>query len=304
MSDLPADNLGDNMRMSNFMKDLQAARADNGAQGNPNMMNLGMRGFTKVKELLEGFENDSDFVISQREADQSVMGSARNRTGTMMTNQTLNATQRIEFENLIQQSRAFIDELKFMENEREIAEGKGEDDVAQPVASPYQSQKSMVKSENDGGGIQFINEGVRVVDPDRLDIPNAQNDQLELNTIQEESQSQLNMGLTEGVLLETISMLDESDERDFLTFQKRKDTIMTNMDNISKLKFPDNEKIQKQLMKTVTVALNQEQVNFIKQRKTVRRRQTLKAKGASDKQITEVLQKQDLDYKLYQDTDN
>jgi hypothetical protein len=55
------------------------------------MMNLGIRGFTKVKELLEGFENDSDFVISQRDADQSVMGSARDRTGTMMTNKTLNA---------------------------------------------------------------------------------------------------------------------------------------------------------------------------------------------------------------------
>ena len=58
--------------------------------------------------------------------------------------------------------------------------------------------------------------------------------------------------------METISMLDQSDEVDFLNFQKRKDTIMTNMDNISKLKFPENEEIQKQLMKTVTVALNQE----------------------------------------------
>ena len=58
--------------------------------------------------------------------------------------------------------------------------------------------------------------------------------------------------------MDTISMLDQSDEVDFLNFQKRKDTIMTNMDNISKLKFPENEEIQKQLMKTVTVALNQE----------------------------------------------
>ena len=66
------------------------------------------------------------------------------------------------------------------------------------------------------------------------------------------------MGLSEGLLMETISMLDQSDEVDFLNFQKRKDTIMTNMDNISKLKFPENEEIQKQLMKTVTVALNQE----------------------------------------------
>jgi hypothetical protein len=87
------------------------------------MMNLGIRGFTKVKELLEGFENDSDFVISQRDADQSVLGSARDRTGTMMTNKTLNAQQRAEFEGLIEQSRAFIEELKFMENEREIADG-------------------------------------------------------------------------------------------------------------------------------------------------------------------------------------
>jgi hypothetical protein len=51
------------------------------------------------------------------------------------------------------------------------------------------------------------------------------------------------MGLTEGVILETISMLDEQDELDFEKFKKRKDTIMTNMDNMSKLKFPDNEDI-------------------------------------------------------------
>ena len=124
LSEVP-DGDKDNMRMSNFMKDLQAARADDtgAAQQQPQMMNLGIRGFTKVKELLEGFENDSDFVISQRDANQSVLGSARDRTGTMMTNKTLNAQQRAEFEGLIEQSRAFIEELKFMENEREIADG-------------------------------------------------------------------------------------------------------------------------------------------------------------------------------------
>ena len=125
------------------MKDLQAARADDsGAPAeNPNMMNLKIRGFTKVAELLEGFENDSDFVISQRDANQSVMNSERDRAGTMMTNKTLNAQQRAEFENLIQQSRAFIEELKFMEDQREIADGQGEDEVAQPAPkeSPYQS---------------------------------------------------------------------------------------------------------------------------------------------------------------------
>ena len=47
------------------MKDMQAARADEGGDAKkPDMMNLEIRGFTKVKELLEGFENDSDFVIS------------------------------------------------------------------------------------------------------------------------------------------------------------------------------------------------------------------------------------------------
>ena len=59
------------------------------------------------------------------------------------------------------------------------------------------------------------------------------------------------MGLTEGVILETISMLDEQDELDFKNFRDRADTIMTNMDKMAKLKFPDNEDVQKQLLKTI-----------------------------------------------------
>ena len=59
------------------------------------------------------------------------------------------------------------------------------------------------------------------------------------------------MGLTEGVILETISMLDEQDELDFKNFRDRADTIMTNMDKMAKLKFPENEDVQKQLLKTI-----------------------------------------------------
>ena len=54
----------ENMRISNFMKDLQQARKDDEA---PQMENLKIRGFTKVQELLAGFENESDFQISMRE---------------------------------------------------------------------------------------------------------------------------------------------------------------------------------------------------------------------------------------------
>ena len=68
------------------MKDLQASRAEA-----VDMNSLQVRGLTKIKHLLEGFENDSDFIISNRDAAQSVMNSERGRTGTMMTNKTLNA---------------------------------------------------------------------------------------------------------------------------------------------------------------------------------------------------------------------
>lgn len=87
VSDLP-DHVGDNMRMSNFMKDLQVARAQEGGPV-PKLDQLKIRGFTKVNELLEGFENDSDFMISNRDIDQSVLNSERQRTGTMMTQKTL-----------------------------------------------------------------------------------------------------------------------------------------------------------------------------------------------------------------------
>ena len=69
------------------------------------MNQLQVRGLTKIKHLLDGFENESDFLISQRDAEQSVMNSERGRTGTMMTNKTLNAQQRVDFENLILQSK-------------------------------------------------------------------------------------------------------------------------------------------------------------------------------------------------------
>lgn len=48
ISDLP-DHIGngENLRMSNFMKDLQAARAEDGASV-PKMSQLNIRGFTKV----------------------------------------------------------------------------------------------------------------------------------------------------------------------------------------------------------------------------------------------------------------
>lgn len=58
------------------------------------------------------------------------MNSERQRTGTMMTQKTLQGALKEEFEGLIEQSRKYLDELKFMENEREIAMDKGEDDAA------------------------------------------------------------------------------------------------------------------------------------------------------------------------------
>ena len=120
------------------------------------MMNLQIRGFTKVQDLLNGFENESDFMVSRREPDESVLDqsqqfSSRNRTGTMVT---ISADKKQEFLGLIEQSRKLIDDLKVMENEREIAD-KPEDDIAQPIKSP-----SPIK--DDDGGIQFINEGIRV----------------------------------------------------------------------------------------------------------------------------------------------
>ena len=189
-----------------------------------------------------------------------------------MTSKTLNAKQRTDFECLIEECRQHVEDLKVMEEDKEFADRNVEAEEAQPA--------TVRQSEN--------------VKP----MPSSyqQNDV--------DDSEMLFQGLSEGLLLETISLLDQSDEQDFLNFQKRKETLLINMENISQLKFPDDKEIQKMVMKTVADTLNKEQVRFVKQRKTVRRRETLKAKGATEKQIDEVMQEQDLDFKLFQETDN
>ena len=53
------------------------------------------------------------------------------------------------------------------------------------------------------------------------------------------------IGLPQEVLMETLNIIDITDQEDFMNFQKRKETIMTNMDHISKMKFPENPEIQR-----------------------------------------------------------
>ena len=88
-------------------------------------------------------------------------------------------------------------------------------------------------------------------------------------------------------------MLDEKDEEDFRNFQQRRDTIRTNVENLGKMRFPGDEEMHKQLMKTVDHALHQEEMKFKIKRKTVKRRRTLKKMGKTDAEIENEMQKAD-----------
>ena len=95
------------------------------------MDQLGVRGLTIIQELLNGFEDDSDFIISQHEP--SILNSRRERTGTMMTSKTLNAKQRTDFECLIEECRQYVEDLKVMEEDKEFADRNVEAEEAHPA---------------------------------------------------------------------------------------------------------------------------------------------------------------------------
>ena len=74
---------------------------------------------------------------------------------------------------------------------------------------------------------------------------------------------------------------------------------MTNIEQIGKMKYPDDQFKQMQLAQTMNVALDEEEQRYVHLRKTVKRRETMKKMGLTQKQIKAVEMQDDFNYKLF-----
>lgn len=102
-----------------------------------------------------------------------------------------------------------------------------------------------------------------------------------------------------------IDLLDDNDP-DFRHFLQRKATIMSNISQLAAKKYQDDQGKQQDLISQVAAALDEEETQYRAARQTMKRtlrRQTLKRQDLT-KEERELLQRTDLEYKLFPVTDS
>ena len=68
----------------------------------------------------------------------------------------------------------------------------------------------------------------------------------------------------------------DDDDVEYVKFKERKQTLTKKMKEMAQIKYPSNEKKQKELVNQVSDALNSEEGTLIKIRKTIKARKTIK----------------------------
>lgn len=110
---------------------------------------------------------------------------------------------------------------------------------------------------------------------------------------------------SEMALGSVLDLLDDNDA-DFRHFLQRKATIMSNISHLAAQKYHDDQAKQRDLVSQVAAALDEEEAQYRLARQTIKRslrRQTLQRPDLTPEQ-RELLQRKDLEYKLFPISDS
>ena len=170
------------------------------------------------------------------------------------------------FMDLVKESKQLLEDIKDIENDRELKGGDA--DIASHVLSSDYMSGSPNKKGKKGANLESeiaaanndVSQNMRI----------SKDDTMMLETIKESPDGKNAFDIN----IDDVEMDD--DDVEYVKFKERKQTLTKKMKEMAQIKYPSNEKKQKELVNQVSDALNSEEGTLIKIRKTIKARKTIK----------------------------